>query len=656
MKEVLEKIEYLVKTLNYHAERYYNFDDPEIEDFEYDALMNELKALEKEHPEFIHSDSPTQKVGGEALSSMFSPVQHIVRMESLQDAFSMEELDDFARRVGEDAGFVVEPKIDGLSVSLEYRNGIFFRGSTRGDGDVGEDITSNLKTIKNIPMKLNAAVPFIEVRGEVYMSHEVFEELVKSQELHGEKIFKNPRNAAAGSLRQKDPKVTAERNLDIFVFNIQQIDGDYDATHHKNSLDYLEKLGFKIVPFYKLCKTMEEVKSEIKRIGETRYTLPFDIDGAVVKIDSFNRREELGSTAKFPRWAIAYKYPPEEKETKILDIEIQVGRTGVLTPIANFEPVLIAGSVVARATLHNQDYISEKDIRIGDTVIIRKAGEIIPEVVSVKEHDENSKQYYIPKNCPSCNAEVYREEGEAAIRCTNPECPAQLVRFLIHFCSKVAMDIEGMGDAVVEVLVNEGLISNPADIYALKEEDIAKLERFGEKSARNLIFAIEKSKEKDLANLISAFGIRHVGEKAAKLLSEYFGSMDAILVASVIEILEIEGFGQVMAESVVEFFTKPETIDLIGRLKEHGLNMQSKKERIDNRFMGQTFVLTGTLPTFTRQAAGELIEKYGGKVSHSVSKKTTYVLAGEEAGSKLEKAQQLGIKVINEEEFLKMIE
>ncbi len=665
-----ERMAYLYKTILYHSNRYYNDDDPEIEDFEYDALMNELKALEKRFPKLASSDSPTKKVGGKAATSLFSPVTHTVRMESLQDAFSFGELDDFAERVTEIAKensknesdeeerntlFVVEPKIDGLSVSLEYINGEFHRGSTRGDGDVGEDITENLRTIKSIPMKLSESVSFIEVRGEVYMPREVFLKLVEKQELNGEKPFKNPRNAAAGSLRQKDPRITAERNLDIFIFNVQQIDGDFDASSHKASLDYLKRLGFNTVPFYTPCKNFEDAKNEIKRIGEIRYTLPFDIDGAVIKVNNFNARDELGSTSKFPKWAVAYKYPPEEKQTKIVDIEVNVGRTGVLTPIANFEPVLVAGSVISRATLHNQDFITEKGICVGDTVTIRKAGDIIPEVVAVVQHSIGASPYFIPTVCPSCGAEVYREQGESAIRCTNPECPAQLTRVLIHFCSKSAMDIDGMGDSVVELLIDEGLISNPADIYALRAIDIAGLARMGTKSADNLINAIDESKKNDLSKLISAFGIRHIGEKAAKLLAEHFGTIDNLMSASVIDVLEIEGFGQIMAESVVEFFTKPETIDLIDRLREYGVNMRSTKEKADDRFAGKTFVLTGTLPTYTRAEAGALVEKYGGKVSGSVSKKTAYVLAGEDAGSKLTKAQTLGIEIIDEDKFNEMI-
>ena len=654
-----ERIEYLYKTLEYHSNRYYNEDDPEIEDFEYDALMNELKGLEKEYPSLASADSPTKKVGGAPKKSMFTPVEHRVRMESLQDAFSFAELEEFDTRVRTNASrethFVVEPKIDGLSVSLEYVNGVFTRGSTRGDGDIGEDITENLKTIKDIPKKLSEPIPFIEVRGEVYMPRSVFEKLVEKQELNEEKVFKNPRNAAAGSLRQKDPRITAERNLSIFIFNIQQIDGNYDATHHKASLDYLNTLGFKTVPFYTPCKDIKEAEKEITRIGDIRYTLPFDIDGAVIKVDDFTTREELGSTSKFPKWAIAYKYPPEEKQTKIIDIEINVGRTGVLTPTAVFEPVLVAGSVIGRATLHNQDFITEKNIHIGDTVTIRKAGDIIPEVVEVVEHMEGTEPYFIPTKCPSCGEDVYRENGEAAIRCTNPECPAQLLRNLIHFCSKNAMDIDGMGDAVLELLVNENLIHTSADLYELTASDLVSLERLGEKSSLNLIEALNKSKENDLYRLIFAMGIRHIGEKAAKLLAERFGNLDAIMQATVSDILEIEGFGEIMALSVVEFFSKPGTRDLVERFKSVGLNMECKTVKVDNRFEGKTFVLTGTLPTYTRNEAGALVEKFGGKVSGSVSKKTAYVLAGEDAGSKLTKAQALGIPVISEEEFLEMI-
>lgn len=653
------RMDYLYDTLAYHSNRYYNDDDPEIEDFEYDALMNELKDLERKYPEHVRDDSLTKNVGGSPKSNLFSEVVHSVRMESLQDAFSYGELEDFANRVNAvqpGSGLVVEPKIDGLSVSLEYVNGVFTRGSTRGNGDVGEDITENLKTIKSIPMKLAEPVPFIEVRGEVYMPRAVFLELVRKQELNDEKPFKNPRNAAAGSLRQKDAKITAARNLDIFIFNIQQIDGNYDATHHKASLDYLKSLGFNTVPFYTECRDIGEAEAEITRIGDVRYTLPFDIDGAVIKVNDFSLREEMGSTSKFPKWAIAYKYPPEEKETKIVDIEINVGRTGVLTPTAVFEPVLVAGSTIGRATLHNQDFITSLGICIGDTVRIRKAGDIIPEVVAVVSHDGNSAPYLMPTVCPSCGAAVYREEGEAAIRCTNPECPAQLLRTLIHFCSKAAMDIDGMGTAVLELLVNEDLVVSPADLYDLQDSDLVGLDRMGELSAKNLTSAIAASKDNDLYRLIFAFGIRHVGEKAAKLLASHFGSIDALSHADISDILEIEGFGSVMAQSVVEFFSKPETEVYLSRLSAHGVNMENKFQKIDDRFSGKTFVLTGTLPTYGRAEASAIIEKFGGKVSGSVSKKTSYVLAGEEAGSKLTKAQDLGIEIIDEAKFLAMIE
>ena len=655
--EASKRAEYLRKTLQYHSDRYYNNDDPEIEDYEYDALSNELKAIEAKYPELITADSPTQKVGGSA-ATKFSPVPHTVRMESLQDAFSFEELDDFGERTSaalktSGAAYVVEPKIDGLSVSLEYVNGEFKRGSTRGDGDVGEDITENLRTIKSIPQTLTEKVPFIEVRGEVYMPREVFLKLVEKQELNDEKPFKNPRNAAAGSLRQKDAKITAERCLDIFVFNVQQIDGDYDATEHKDSLDYLKELGFKTVPFYTPCEDIKAAEAEISRIGEVRYTLPFDIDGAVIKVNDFNLREELGSTAKFPKWAIAYKYPPEEKETTIIDIEAQVGRTGVVTPVALFAPVFVAGSLISRATLHNQDFIADKGICIGDTIKIRKAGDVIPEVVSVVSHSSNTKQYVLPSVCPSCGAKIYRGSEEAAMRCLNPECSAQLLRILIHFCSKAAMDIDGMGDSLVESLINLKLINNPADIYKLTEEDLQLV--VGAITAKKLKNAIDDSKDNDLSKLLFAFGIRMIGEKASKLLAEHFGNIDAIAEASLEDVLSIEGFGQIMAESVVEFFSLPETLDLIERLKSYGLNTVSKKVIIDNRFEGKIFVLTGTLPTYARTEASAIIEQYGGKVSSSVSKKTNYVLAGDEAGSKLVKAQTLGITIISEEEFLEML-
>lgn len=651
-----QRAEQLRRELNHHIYRYYVENENDIEDYEYDMLMRELDSIEKEYPELLAPDSPTHRVGGQA-DGQFEKVVHTVRMESLQDAFSHGEVEDFDRRVHEsflDVTYVVEPKIDGLSVSLEYTNGVFTRGSTRGDGIEGEDITANLRTVKSIPLRLKTDLPFIEVRGEVYMPREVFFEIVEKQELNGEKPFKNPRNAAAGSLRQKNPKITAERKLDIFVFNIQQIDGA-EITGHYQSLEYLKELGFKTVPFFRKFNNIKDAIGEIERIGDIRYTLPFDIDGAVVKVDSFAQRETIGSTAKFPRWAIAYKYPPEEKETTLVDIEINVGRTGVLTPTAVFEPVLVAGSTVSRATLHNEDFIKEKGIRIGDTVIIRKAGDIIPEVLSVVKHCDNSRDYEMPKFCPSCGSRVFREEGEAAIRCDNPDCPAQLLRVLIHFCSRDAMDIEGLGDAVLETFLKVGLIGKISDIYHLDYEKISSLDGMGQKSADNLKKAVEKSKENDLSKLLFAFGIRHIGQKASKLLSDHFLTLDNIISATKEEILNIDGFGEIMADSVVEFFSLEQTKQMIEELKNFGLNMESQREIKDNRFEGMTFVLTGTLSTYGRKEAQEIIESYGGTAASSVSKKTTYVLAGEAAGSKLQKATDLGVTIINEEQFAEMI-
>ena len=651
-----QRAEQLRRELNHHIYRYYVENENDIEDYEYDMLMRELDSIEKEYPELLAPDSPTHRVGGQA-DGQFEKVVHTVRMESLQDAFSHGEVEDFDRRVHEsflDVTYVVEPKIDGLSVSLEYTNGVFTRGSTRGDGIEGEDITANLRTVKSIPLRLKTDLPFIEVRGEVYMPREVFFEIVEKQELNGEKPFKNPRNAAAGSLRQKNPKITAERKLDIFVFNIQQIDGA-EITGHYQSLEYLKELGFKTVPFFSKFNNIKDALGEIERIGDIRYTLPFDIDGAVVKVDSFAQRETIGSTAKFPRWAIAYKYPPEEKETTLVDIEINVGRTGVLTPTAVFEPVLVAGSTVSRATLHTEDFIKEKGIRRGDTVILRKAGDIIPEVLSVVKHCDNSRDYEMPKFCPSCGSRVFREEGEAAIRCDNPDCPAQLLRVLIHFCSRDAMDIEGLGDAVLETFLKVGLIGKISDIYRLDYEKIAALDGMGQKSADNLKKAVEKSKENDLSKLLFAFGIRHIGQKASKLLSDHFLTLDNIISATKEEILNIDGFGEIMADSVVEFFSLEQTKHMIDELKNAGLNMESQREIKDNRFEGMTFVLTGTLTNFTRNEAQEIIESYGGKAASSVSKKTTYVLAGEAAGSKLQKATDLGVTIINEEQFAEMI-
>lgn len=657
MSEIEKKINDLREILIYHSNRYYNDDAPEIEDYEYDMMMRELKSLEEKYPEYDSVDSPTKRVGGKADNS-FESVVHTVRMESLQDAFSKEELYDFDKRVtdsGLNPKYCVEPKIDGLSVSLEYENGLFVRGSTRGDGDVGEDVSGNLRVIHNIPLRLKENIPYIEVRGEVYMPKRSFAKVVDRQLLNDETPFKNPRNAAAGSLRQKDSEVTALRGLDIFVFNIQQIDG-VELNSHKESLDYLKKLGFNTVPDYTLVDNIDDAVKQIDKIGEMRGDLEFDIDGAVIKVDDFEMRRQLGSTAKFPKWAVAFKYPPEEKQTKLLDIEIAVGRTGVLTPTAVLEPVHLAGTTVSRATLHNQDFINEKGIAIGDIVTVRKAGDIIPEVLCVNEKGANEIFKY-PEICPSCGSRVIREEGEAAIRCINSDCPAQLLRNLIHFCSRDAMDIEGLGPAILETFVENKLIEKTEDIYTLTFDKIAfeNLEGFKEKSINNIISSIEKSKKNDLAKLIFALGIRHIGAKAGKLLAEHFKNIDAIINASVDEILEIDGFGTIMAESVADYFKNEKSKELIASLKESGVNMNSLSVVKDERFKGMTFVLTGTLPSLKRSEAASIIESLGGKTSSSVSKKTTYVLAGEEAGSKLDKANSLGITVINENEFMEMI-
>ena len=657
MPDIQKKIEDLRKTLRYHSDKYYTDDAPEIEDYEYDMMMRELQNLEEQYPQYDSPDSPTKRVGGKADNS-FESVVHTVRMESLQDAFSKEEIRDFDKRVRDVVSapkYCVEPKIDGLSVSLEYRNGLFVRGSTRGDGDVGEDVSGNLRVIRNIPLKLSQNIPYIEVRGEVYMPKKSFEKVVDRQLINGEKPFKNPRNAAAGSLRQKDSEIAATRGLDIFVFNVQQVEG-VTLTSHKQSLDFLKELGFHTIPGYILVDTIEEALNRIDQIGESRGSLEYDIDGAVIKVDDFAMRGELGSTAKFPKWAVAFKYPPEEKQTKLLDIEIAVGRTGVLTPTAVLEPVHLAGTTVSRATLHNQDFIAEKGIAIGDVVTVRKAGDIIPEVLCVNEH-RSAGYFKFPAICPSCGSEVIREEGEAAIRCINPDCPAQLLRNLIHFCSRDAMDIEGLGPAVLETFVNNGLIEKTEDIYSLTFEKInsAGLDGFKDKSITNIVTSIENSKNNDLSKLIFALGIRHVGAKAGKLLSDHFRTMDRIVNASVEEILEIDGFGEIMAESVSEFFKNEKSRSLIASLKDAGVNMNSLSVITDSRFSGKTFVLTGTLASLTRAQASKIIEGFGGKTSSSVSKKTSYVLAGDAAGSKLEKANALGVEVISEAQFQEMI-
>lgn len=651
-----KRAEELAKELKYHNDLYYNHDNPEISDFEYDALLRELENLEEEFPQLVTSDSPTQKVGGNA-GAKFSPVVHTVPMESLHDSFSYDELRDFDRKVRDvvsNPTYIVEPKFDGLSVSVEYVNGVLSRGSTRGDGVTGEDITDNILTIKSLPHRINNAPEFLEVRGEVYMSFESFLNLTKKQEENEEKTFKNPRNAAAGSLRQKNSNITAQRNLDIFIFNIQQVDS-VEINSHNESLDYLKSLGLP-VSFYKSHNDIEDVIKSIEEIGNNRGEYPFAIDGAVVKVNDFNMRNELGSTAKFPRWAEAYKYPPEEKVTTLLNVEINVGRTGVLTPVGNFEPVFLAGTTVSRATLHNIDFISEKEICVGDKVLIRKAGEIIPEVVSVVEHGENAKVFEFPKLCPSCLSPVTRQEGEVAIRCTNTDCPAQLMRHLIHYVSRDAMDIDGLGPAVLEQLEKAGLVKSPADLYRLKFEDIAVLDKKGEKSANNLLSALEKSKENELYRLIYALGIPHIGLKAAKILCQKFNTIEDVFAASVESILEIEGFGEIMADSVVQYFSLDSTKQLINDLKTLGVKMvPSIKSVSEGVFTGKTFVLTGTLPTMSRSQASKIIEENGGKTSSSVSKKTDYVLAGEAAGSKLDKAQSLGVTIITEEQLLEMI-
>ena len=578
--KALEKIKELSEILRYHNKKYYIDDSPEIEDFEYDALMRQLEDLENQFPEHKREDSPTQMVGGAALK-LFTPVTHSVKMESLQDVFNFDELRSFAEKIDTSkTKFSVEPKIDGLSVSLEYSNGLFFRGSTRGDGITGEDVTANLLMIKSIPK----VIPFegeLEVRGEVYMPKESFMRLVERQELMGETPAKNPRNAAAGSLRQKNPKITAERDLDIFLFNIQRIKGKGFKTHIE-SLDFIKSLGFHTLPSYLACENIEQVIDEIKRIGDERGNLSYDIDGAVIKVDNLEYRNELGSTAKYPKWAAAYKYPPEEKETVLKRIEIAVGRTGALTPTAEFDPIQLAGTTVSRATLHNEDFITSKGIAIGDTIVVRKAGDIIPEVLSVSKHC-GADVYQMPTVCPSCNSPVFREEGEAVIRCTNAECPAQALRHLIHFTSRDAMDIEGLGPAVLEQLVDARIISKIDDIYSIQAQQISALERLGEKSAENLINAINKSKENDLSKLIFAFGIRHIGSKAAKLISEHFGDIDAVMNASIEDFEAIEGFGGILAESAAEFFSLEESKNMIERLKNYGLNMKSLKEIQDDR-------------------------------------------------------------------------
>lgn len=657
MSEVTARVEELRRMLNQYAKQYYDQDNPSVSDYEYDMLMNELKQLEQEHPELVTPDSPTQHVGGEA-SSLFEKVTHVVQMGSLQDVFSLDgvrEFDERIRKTIPDAEYVVEAKIDGLSVSLEYTNGIFTRGSTRGDGFVGEDVTQNLKTIPTIPRRLPRPIPYLEVRGEVYMPRSTFWELVKQQELNGEAPFKNPRNAAAGSLRQKDPTIAARRGLALFVFNVQRIEGE-TLTTHSQSLDFLKEMGFPVSPWYHTFSKIDDVLCDIEKIGENRDGFSFDIDGAVVKVNDLSSREQLGSTAKYPKWAVAFKYPPEEKESTLQEIEISVGRTGVLTPTAIFEPVLLAGTSVGRAVLHNQDYITEKDIRIGDRIVIRKAGEIIPEVVRSVSHQPGSVPYRIPERCPACGEAAVREEGEAALRCINPFCPATLLKNLIHFASRDAMNIDGLGPAVMEQLVEAGMVRDEADLYHLDREALIGLERMGEKSADNLLAAIERSKQNDLALLLFALGIRNVGKKGAELICERFPEINQIMAASCEEITEIDGVGQVMAERVTEYFSREKSRELIARLRAAGVNMTHEIRSRGSLLSNLTFVITGTLNHFTRNEAKAIIEKNGGKVSGSVSKKTSYLLAGEAGGSKLDRAAVLGVPVLSEEEFLAMLD
>ena len=654
----LTLIEQLRRELVQSGYEYYVRDNPTMSDYDYDHKLRMLEDLEKKYPEAVTPDSPTQRIGGKALET-FSQVEHAVALESLQDVFDFDEVDAFYQRVHSvvsDAEYTVEPKVDGLSVALEYMDGEFIRGATRGDGRVGEDVTENLRTVRSIPMKLPQPVRGrLIVRGEVYMPKKIFHRLNAQRESRGENLFANPRNAAAGSLRQLDPKIAAERKLDIAVFNVQLIEERSFATHQE-SLEYLKARNFKVIP-YSVCQNVQEVTSCIADIGENRENYPFDIDGAVVKVNNLSDREKLGSTAKFPRWAAAYKYPPEEKATKLLDIVVQVGRTGVLTPKAVLEPVHLAGTTVTYATLHNQDFISERDIRIGDTVMVRKAGEIIPEVLSVvmEQRPEGTKPYRLPERCPVCGAVVARDEDGAHIRCTGAECPAQLLRTLAHFASRDAMDIEGLGIAVVENLVNAGLVRTPGDLYFLKEGELSELEHMGKKSAQNLLAAIEKSKSQDLSRLLFSFGIRQIGQKAGKILAARFRTLDALCQATLEELTAVDDIGEITARNVLDWFADSQSKHLIERLKEAGVNMTAAEQGSDQRFAGKTFVLTGTLERFTRAEATEMIESRGGKASGSVSKKTAYVVAGEAAGSKLRKAQELGIPVLSEEEFLDMM-
>ena len=661
-----DEIAKLRKQLEIWANKYYDEDNPEVSDYEYDMTMNKLKALEKEFPELVTSDSLTQKVGGHVKEG-FEKVEHEVPLQSLQDIFSFEELEEFKERVyksakennmdSKDVKFVVETKIDGLSAALEYKKGKFVRGATRGNGLVGEDVTENLKTLKSIPKELPEPIDII-VRGEVFIGKKEFEKMNEERELNEEKTFANARNAAAGSLRQLDSKITAKRPLDIYIFNVQKIEGDIKFNSHYEELNYLKRLGFNVNPVLVPCKDIPEAIKAIEKIGDERENLTFGIDGAVIKVDDLNLREKMGTTTKVPRWAIAYKYPPEKKETLLKDIICQVGRTGAVTPMAILEPVKVAGSTISKTTLHNEDFIKEKDLRVGDTIVVQKAGDVIPEILEVKKEKRTGKEtpYEMPKVCPVCGAPVVREEGEAVSRCTGIECPAKLVRNIIHFVSRECMNIDGLGEKIIEQLIDKKLINNIADIYYLTFEDIASLKKNGKKFAQNLIDAINASKANDLYRLIAALGIRHIGVKAAKTLAKKYKTMESLMEASEESLAMTEDIGGISAKSLYEFFRQEQTIDLINKLKEANINMEAiVEEGVDNRFEGMTFVLTGALEKFTRKDASDLIEKFGGKTSGSVSKKTSYVLAGEEAGSKLTKAQDLGVTIITEEQFEEMI-
>lgn len=655
-EQIKSEYEQLCKQVEQHNFNYYVLDDPTIEDDEYDRLMRRIKEIEAENPEIVSESSPTQHVGGYAINT-FEKVTHEVQMGSLQDVFSKGELYEFDERVKKAVGkavYCVEPKIDGLSVSLEYKDGVFVRGSTRGDGFVGEDITKNLKTIKSIPMVLHEKIPFIEVRGEVYMPKADFEKLVRKQLENDEQPAKNPRNAAAGSLRQKDSRVTASRGLDIFVFNLQRIEGR-ELTCHSESLDYMKSLGFNVIDGYKTFDNIEDAVSRIMEIGENRQSYSYDIDGAVIKVDNFELRNELGSTAKVPKWAVAFKYPPEEKETKLLDIEINVGRTGALTPVAVFEPVWLAGTTVSRAVLHNQDYIDSKDIRIGDIIAVRKAGDIIPEVVRSVSHAENSEPFVIPHICPVCHGKAERAEDEAVIRCVNIDCPAQLLKNIEHFASRPAMNIDGLGEAVVKQLVENKLINTVADLYTLQQQDLEMLPGFAKVSASKLIANIENSKANSPDRLLFALGIKGIGQKNAQLLMKHFGSIEKLSETSPEEISAVENFGDILANNIFTALHEPHMTELIERLKSYGVNTVYQSDVKSDKLAGLTFVITGTLPDMTRDEAKTLIEQNGGKCSGSVSKKTSYVLAGEEAGSKLTKAQQLGVTVISQQQLIEMI-